>query len=93
MSLRLVDEDANQDDVMLDVELENSKRNDTTPATPSDSKDTTTQKQESPLPWKQLSIVFFIYLVDSLSLTSIFAYIGFIVADFHIVGEYFVEYC
>ncbi|KAG2393750.1 hypothetical protein C9374_007281 [Naegleria lovaniensis] len=41
----------------------------------------------TPLPMKQLAIVFFIYLVDSLSLTAIFAYIGFMVADFHIVDD------
>lgn len=45
--------------------------------------------KETPIPWAQLVIVFFIYLVDSLSLTSIFAYIGFMVADFNIVGMLF----
>jgi len=41
----------------------------------------------TPLPWGKLLIVFSIYLCDSLSFTSLFPYISFMVADFGITDD------
>ncbi|KAG2378528.1 hypothetical protein C9374_008167 [Naegleria lovaniensis] len=38
----------------------------------------------TPLPWAKLLVVFFMYLCDSLSMTSLFPYISFMIADFQL---------
>ncbi|KAF0973679.1 hypothetical protein FDP41_007066 [Naegleria fowleri] len=41
----------------------------------------------TPLPWAKLFVVFFMYLCDSLSITSLFPYISFMVADFNLTDN------
>ncbi|KAL9655125.1 hypothetical protein ABK040_008904 [Willaertia magna] len=41
----------------------------------------------TPIPYKKLLVVFIIYLVDSLSITSLFSYIGYMIKDFNIVSD------
>ncbi|KAL9650590.1 hypothetical protein ABK040_004806 [Willaertia magna] len=44
-------------------------------------------KKITPLPYKKLFIVFFLYLCDNLNMTSLFPYIAYMISDFNITNK------